>query len=127
MALSNNPHNYSHIPPILDSALAKGGGRYTLSSKKAAMRWRQEAYHYRTLMQKLAQEAILAPGVLAATPYDNMFLTLDGATVIIQLRDRAMEKGQLTDLEGVPIHTVQPAVPTDLANMAEKLKKELLG
>lgn len=132
MGSSKNPRHYSHVQAVLDAALAQGGGRYQCDSDKAAIRWRQEAYYFRKLSQKLMQDTILMPGIIAPTPYDEMFLTVEGATVVIQLRENAIKPGRLTSLKGVPLTldklTPQPTTEDEAyTKAAEKVKKDLLG
>lgn len=128
MPLSNNPRNYPHIQAVLDTALAHGGGKYDCGTEDAAWSWRQKAYHFRKISQRLAQDAIKEPGVMAPTLYDNMYLTLDGPFVVIQYHDTKIKKGLLTDLKGKPIELV-PLVPEgdSLIETAERLKKDLIG
>lgn len=72
MSLSKNIQSFDHIRAILDAALPHQTSEYRLPDAKAAIRWRQEAYHFR----RLAQHA----GIMK---YDQLFLQLSGEVVKI--------------------------------------------
>lgn len=78
MGLSQNINNYRHVFPILDAALANNGGTYKLLSKSQALRWRMEAYQYRKLLS--------AHG---PTKYDDLVLSVNGASIKITIREIA--------------------------------------
>jgi len=71
MSLSTNINAYIHVKPILDAAVAHGGGRYRLESNKAAIRWRLHAYQYRKLVAQSGP-----------TNYDKLILRVEGSVVI---------------------------------------------
>ena len=75
MPLSQNIHSFEHVRSVLDAALVHETAAYTLSTDKAAVRWRMEAYHFRVLAQRLGIHK-----------YDSMILKLDGSTVTISRR-----------------------------------------
>lgn len=129
MANSSNPRHFDHIKVVLDAALAQGGGRYACKDAKTAIRWRMQAYHLRKLLQRFAQQAVLELGVVAPTDYDGMYLTLEGATVVIQFREAVIPQGALTDLEGKPIFVkeIKPAKADDLVGSVEEIKRKLIG
>jgi len=110
MSVSNNINTYNDVAAILHEALTRGGAHYTLPSRKAAIRWRQRAYHYRNLLTK----------VEGTSPYDNLTLILNDATVTI---DFAKLEGKLYDLNGAPIEAVSSPAE-DLLLEAQKLLEE---
>lgn len=128
MPLSSNTASFAHIGPVLDAALAAGGGRYRLATKSQAIRWRAEAYHYRKLLEKEARARLIIPGLPVRTPYDTMLLTIEGSTVVI---GRQAPKGVLTDTEDQPLPLAKPRDPAveedELQLQADELARQLLG
>ena len=114
MPFSANTRSYAHIAAVLDAAITAGGGRYTLESKKAAVRWRSQAYHYRMMLQREETAKLGLPGRAGATPYDTMYLTLDDATVVIGVQS---VKGTLV-VNGEEVRLDKPAlVPLEPASV----------
>lgn len=70
MPLSRNLASYRDVRAVLAEAVKHRGGRYTLDSPQAAVRWRQRAYYFR----KLEENPDLA----------TMVLRLDGPVVVIE-------------------------------------------
>jgi hypothetical protein len=100
MPLSKNLSAYAHIKQILDAALSHPKLIWTLPSKKAAIRWRQEAYYYR----KLSGNPL----------YDNYILRIEDANVIIERREVV---GVLKTPEGKEIAPATPDLGADLTGM----------
>lgn len=128
MPMSKSPRDFPHIKEILDEAVARGGVRFTLNSDKQAWRWRAQAYHFRKLVQREAQEQAGLMGTTMPTPYDGMFIQLSGATCIIQFHQAALIG--LTTLDGKPItektKAREPADDRDdLVDIASQVKKDL--
>lgn len=128
MPTSKNLRNYDHIRVILDHALTRGGAKYTRQNHADAIRWRLEAYSFRRLLVK----SVTKDGVTPPTPYDGMYLQVEGATVIINFRTRdELYKGTLTDLDGNPIdQKTVPDAPEEediFAEEAMDLKRKLFG
>lgn len=131
MPPSTNFRAFPHVQSVLDEAVLRKGLRYTLPSAREAITFRTHAYHFRKLYQK--EQYRLAGGITVPTVYDGIFITLDGATVVIQLRD-AQVVGRMTTLDGLPITPETKArepEPTyehdpemgDLIEVAERVKK----
>lgn len=104
-----NPNDYSDCAVVLDLALSRGGGIYTLPNHAAAVRWAQRAYNLRKALREL-QEPTLLPGQAPFTKYDDVILRVEKKredksnphTVTIELKRL---QGTLTDLEG---NTLEP-------------------
>lgn len=122
MPLSRNLGQYNDVRDVLDLALANGGGRYTLSSRKAAIRWRQRAYMYRSLLREDLEIRRKELGFTVVTPYDEVLITIDDNVAILTM---SKMEGIFEPLHGGP--TVQPAsAPADdLDAEAAALAKEL--
>lgn len=116
--MKKNPNEYSDCAVILDLALARGGGIYTLPNYAAAVRWAQRAYNLRKALREL-QEPTLLPGQAPFTKYDDVVLRVEKKredkscphTVTIELKRM---QGVLTDLDGnkiepTPLQSATPA------------------
>lgn len=115
MPMPKSPRYYSDVKVVLDLALKHGGGRYKTESHKAAIRWRFRAYCYRTLLAKLDGEGNPIPGYAPVTPYDEVELTIDDSTVIIEFRE---PKGIFTPADGdaaavITRESIDEAIETD--------------
>lgn len=77
MGLPRNPNQYLDIRPVLDAAVANGGGTYALATAAEAVRWRQRAYGYRKLLWEEAG------GI--GTPYDKLVIKLPTGSRICTL------------------------------------------
>lgn len=70
---------FADVKSIADSALAAGGGQYTLPSHGEAVHWRQRFYSFRKAYAK----------AFGANPYDQLILRRidkDSSTVTIDFR-----------------------------------------
>jgi len=119
MPLPTNVEAYSDVKSILDTALKIGGGRYELDNSGAAHNWRQRAYTFRKLLRLSA---------VHTNPYDEVVMTIDDSTVVIQLRS---VQGTFTRLDGKRTKVedsspLQAALPedSDLLEAALELVKE---
>jgi hypothetical protein len=72
LTLSKNPAHYEHVQRILDAALPHEKVIFKCENSRAAVRWRQEAYFYRS--------------ICGHDKYAILMLQLDGANVIISKR-----------------------------------------
>lgn len=137
MSLNKNIKNYAHVGRVLDAAIKAGGGRYTLPDEKKAIRFRLECYYYRKLFEFERRNQLgYAEGVAVRTPYDDIMLTLDGSTVVIQDR-KSFPFGELRGPDGrrlelEPLRTEffedLPDPGTDsLEDAARKLAQQLGG
>ena len=120
MPLPKNINTYADVASILIPARKEGGAEYTLDSRKEAIRWRQRAYYYRTLLFQRD----------GFTPYDNMTLTLIGVGNVIKINfDIAV--GTLRTLDGKELKPGEYVIETggeaedELTAAALKLSKEL--
>lgn len=122
MPLNDNLRTYLHIKAILDAAIEAGGGRYKLVDAKQAIRWRLDAYQFRKLFVRMKQKELKTDRV--ETIYDNMYLRIDGNTVII---DKKEYTGFLTTHDGTVITPADPYVAQDeaLDQEADELAKSL--
>jgi len=115
MPLPKNPTAYAHVKQILDAALPHAKCVFTLPSREAAVRWRQEAYYFRRLS--------------GSDVYADLMLRLDGPKVIIE---RKHVVGKLTTHDGTVIEplAIAPEVQLEEAekfafNFAKKLGLEV--
>lgn len=108
MALSQNLRTYLHIKAILDAAIAAGGGRYRLANANQAIKWRLDAYQFRKLYVRARQQELKIDRV--QTIYDNMYLRIDGNTVIIGKKEY---QGFLTTHDGTVITPPDPYATQD--------------
>lgn len=114
------------VIPVLDAAIAAGGGRYTLPTSGQAVNWRQRAYTLRSIMRKADQARHdKIPGYSPSTPYDGINLSIDGEAVVIKL---LKIQGSLTSLDGVPVETKEifTADQDPLTNEDQELVKSLI-
>lgn len=114
MPNSPNPASYADIKPILDAALAAGGGQYrplderrgNVPTREAATRFRARAYAFRTALAKMQDSGgILGP---PTTPYDHMVIRIDPNDPTIVWINNPTPQGQLTDLKGRPLDVAAP-------------------
>ncbi len=105
MPLPKSLSSYTHVKQILDAALPHAKCTFTLPSPAAAVRWRQEAYYFRRLMQQSGNPI-----------YDNFILKIDGAK--IHFEKRAIP-GTLTAEDGTEIKPQDADIGGDLSE-AEK-------
>ena len=112
MPLSKNINTYADVQSVLHSAHTAGGAVYTLTSVNEAIRWRQRAYYYRTLLYE--QQGF--------TPYDTMKLVIKAN--IIYITFDAAQVGTLKGLDGKKLKPVIEA-DSDLMAAATQLVKEL--
>lgn len=121
MSLSRNIGQYNDIKEVFDLALANGGGKYHLASPKHTIRWRQRAYMFRKLLREELVEKRAALGFSTATPYDEILITLDGASVILTISKMT---GTFEPLAGgIPLPAAN--TPDELESEAERLVREL--
>lgn len=128
--MKKNPNEYSDCAVVLDAALARGGGIYTLPNYAAAVRWAQRSYNLRKALRELNAETLL-PGQAPFTKYDDMVLRVEKKRedksnphkVTIEFKTL---QGQLTTFEGEPI-AIQPLQSTTPAPSSEEIEELLKG
>jgi hypothetical protein len=105
MSLSKKLSSYAHIQSALDALLENGGeGNITFSTKKAAYRWRAEAYMFRRLYKESLQNR-LAPSQAELERYSDLFLVIEDCTVSVSKREWI---GRILDKEGQEIIPAPP-------------------
>lgn len=105
MTMSKNPNSYGHIKAVLDAAVSAGGGAYTLPSAAEAIKWRQEAYRYRSMLSEIGP-----------TPYDDLLLSLVENKIRIVVKTFT---GTFTTEDGTIINLTKPAhIPDELEQAA---------
>lgn len=115
MPLSKNLNTYADVKEILDTAHKAGGASYTLSSPNEALRWRQRAYYYRTLLFNRD----------SFTKYDSMKLRLSGKdNEIVHITFNTGQVGTLKSFDGKELKPVLE-VDDKLLAAATKLAEEL--
>jgi len=117
MPSTKNLAAYTHIARVFEAALAQSGAMLRLETPKAAIRWRQEANYYRTLLRQQGD---------GTCPYDGLLVRIDRetpTTILIQPREDVLP-GILTDLEGAPI--VAPSVARDHLLVTPPTVQELI-
>lgn len=103
MPRNTHPSAYADIKPILDAALAAGGGvyrpkdRWGNPSPKAAVAWRARAYAFRAALLRHQTSDILGK---PSTPYDGMVLRLDDRDPTVVLINKMDPVGELVDFSG---------------------------
>lgn len=118
MPLSTNTTTYAHVAAVLDAAIAAGGGQYALATPKDAIRWRAQAYQYRKLIERDLRAKLGVPGIAVSTPYDHMFLTIEGNVVKIGARQI---EGVLTLPDGSKPTLVAPQlIPMEVTKVVEE-------
>lgn len=110
-----HPSAFADIKPILDAALAAGGGAYRPpgDSPAAAIRWRHRAYSFRRALRYQQAQALGPFDINPVTPYDGIILTIedsDPTTVLINKQQSLT--GRLTTLDGAPLEPVRAAAET---------------
>ena len=82
-----SPTRYQDIKLVLDTVLERGvyPAEYELDTRGAAVNWRQRANTYLSRLRK--EDAELHGKPHGESSYDNLIFGLDGATVIIRLRE----------------------------------------
>jgi len=108
---------YSDLIPVLDAALASGGGTYALSSHGQAVHWRQRVYTFRKYY---------AERVTANSKYDQLTLPRieeNSSVVVMRLRSPL---GNFTPA-GAIAPLVEPDLDDDLLSAAEEFAKKLGG
>lgn len=113
MSLSKNINAYIHTKPVLDKAVQYGGGVYTLISEKEAMRWRMQAYAFRTLLAKDGP-----------TKYDHLVIRINFNQVVISVQ---AIKGKFETPDGmqIDIDRAMPEPHDPLLEMANKFALDL--
>jgi hypothetical protein len=111
----NRLGQYADVRPILDEALASGGGRYTLPTHGEAVNWRHRAYRFRKLFATLYGEG-------KESPYDRVSMRKlgpDDCTVVLTI----------TQVRGVfePTGEDAPAIDDELLDFAKGLAKQIEG
>lgn len=100
---------FTDVKPVLDAALASGGGKYVAPTPGAAVHFRQRAYSFR----KAYREAC-SPN---ASPYDQLTLRKpSGCEVVIA---PIALPGTFTPADGTPLNT--SAAESDDPLLAEAL------
>jgi hypothetical protein len=116
MTKSNRLGIYADIRPVLDAALASGGGTFTCSDYGAAVHWRQRAYRFR----KAFAETL---GPRDMSPYDVLVLPRlapDSCEVVINVRQTS---GVFTPAND----GLAPTGNDELLEAAESLRRRLVG
>lgn len=119
MPFSKNPLTYSDVRPVLDAALAAGGGAYRLESYKHACIWRAKAYYLRKL---LAEGKQIAPGIIPSTPYDGMKLQIKDNVVYIRFNEPTGELMSLDHRQYLPVNSISAAKDDDDPLLEEALE-----
>ena len=110
---------FGDIKPLMDAALASGGGIYHAPTSGQAVRFRQRAYQFRKAFREAA-----AP---AASPYDRLTIKrLAPGDTKVEIVPISLP-GTFTPAEGPPvIETAAPVLEDDeLLQAAEALKFKL--
>ena len=109
-----HPSAFPDIGPILDAALAAGGGAYRPpgDSPQAAIKWRHRAYSFRRAVRHQAQQAGGPFDFDITTPYDGVVLTIEDGDPTTVLINKAPPIGRLTTLDGAPLEPVRAAAET---------------
>lgn len=119
-----HPSAFTDIAPILDAALAAGGGAYRPigpngePSAAAAIKWRHRVYSFRRSLRHQQSQALGPFDIQGTTPYDGIVLTIeegDPTTVLINKHQSLI--GRLTTLEGVPIEPVRAAAEATVSGI----------
>lgn len=111
MPMTKSLASYAPIRLRLEAARAAGGARFQPfsqttgePSKGVAVRWRQSAYTYRTLLTKADVAAHAAiPGYIPSTPWDDMILRIDPADPTFVIIEFGTGDGAMLGLDGKPI------------------------
>jgi len=109
LTLSKNPAHYEHVQRILDAAMPHDKVIFRCDSSKAAVRWRSEAYYYRS--------------ICGHDRYAILMLQLDGSNVIISKRKI---EGTLVLPDGSIVNPGQSDIETE-AELAAKALATKLG
>jgi hypothetical protein len=131
-----HPSSFQDIKPILDAALAAGGGAYRprnqqgKPSPEAAARFRHRAYSFRrSLQHQIEKEGMSVTST--TTPYDGMVLRIDPNDHTVVLINKPDDVGDLMGLDGKPLkigapRNPEPAIGEDpLIERARQQAKEL--
>jgi hypothetical protein len=106
---------YADLQPILDAALAAGGGSYTLENYGQAVHWRQRAYRFRKLY---------AETVSMVSKYDQLTLPrIEEGSSTVHIRMN-VPKGTFAAAQVAPVF--EP-FDDDLESEAEAFAKRLAG
>lgn len=131
MPLAKSLNSYYDVEQVLTTARKRGGLVYRFATSGAAVHWRSRAYYYRKLLATAdAKQNPQILGYVPSTEWDDMVLTVDGASVRVAFGEL---KGQLETLDGQPIEP--PKVPPkrkkavaasdDLTGLALQLADEI--
>jgi len=108
---------YADLIPVLDAALASGGGSYALLSHGQAVHWRQRAYTFRKLY---------AETINANSKYDQLTLPRieeNSSVVVMRLRN---PMGNFTPASNI-VPILDAGLDDDLLSVAEEFAKKLGG
>ena len=125
MPLSGNIHNYADVRRVLDTAVARGGLRFRLTSPGKAISFRQRAYKFIQLAQAHHAETIgHIPGLRPQTPYDGLRLRLESCDVLIEQR---VPEGEFLSLSGEPVDPEDLPEPLvdDADDLVELFRKQV--
>lgn len=121
---------YEDVRKVLDQIIRTNSpGTLTFETRKAAVRWRQRAYYYRTLVREDNARLRLA----ATSPYDNLVIRIvpESASLRIELESNPKivglkldsPSGAAPDLNLDPVEDDDPVLTAAL-NFAKGLDNE---
>lgn len=126
MGKSRNPNTYSDVAAVLDAVLARGGeGKYRLSRRGEAIRWRQRAYQLRLILRDLAEKTCV-PGQAPSTKYDHLVLLHDESdptlvTITTRRPVGVLEVGGEVVTPGPTRDVQRPALQDDMESLLDDL------
>lgn len=123
MSLSRSPSAYLDVKAVLDQALAMGGARYRLLTKPAATHWRMRAYMYRSILLELDNEVKKRFGLLPATIYDPITMSVEATEVVIRVSSHV--EGHLVALNGASVE--RPVAKMEEDELLEAAKRMAAG
>jgi hypothetical protein len=109
---------YADLQPILDAALASGGGSYTLPTYGQAVHWRQRAYAFRKLYAETMHttskyDALTLPRIAEGS--GTVLINLAVPKGVFQPHGEAIDPSRACAYEDSP----------DLLDLAEQFAKKL--
>lgn len=120
---------YADVTAILDRVLQVGPLELPMASEKAAFAFRHRVYRYRSILLRKAEadiadliaKGLAQPGAMPSSPYDSIYIQIEGAKLIFRIRDGQEHLSNLRALDGGAVEISADPLEEEAAALRKKL------
>ena len=123
---------YADIVALLDRVMAEGPLDLEMENEKAAFAFRHRVYRFRGILlrkseadvNKLIADGLAAPGTLASSPYDRIYIQIEGPKLMFRLRDDNAYLSRLRKPDGSVVEEPSDPLEAEARALRNKLGLE---